>query len=226
MIVSMWMTRDLVTAAPELRVAEAARLMARSHVRRLLVTRQQPDGLHLLGIVSARDVLHAFPPEINPFAVEDTLARQSVARLSEIMRHEVRTTTPDTPIEAAAAMMEAEKIGALPVLREQRLVGIITESDIFRAFVSLFCTAGAGARITFDISTGEDVVGLVTQLAARHRIALRTLVCTQQENQPVCVVRVEGRETDQFLEELWSSGHVVVNVVRFAAPEENPPKPE
>lgn len=217
MIVSMWMKRDLATVLPATPVAEAAALMAQRHVRRLLVVRHQAGELRLLGIVSARDVLHAFPPEVNPFAVEAEAARRSAVLISDIMKTEVLTTTPDTPIEQAAALMEAAKVGALPVLREKDLVGIITESDIFRAFVGLFAAQGGGARITFDASKGEDVFALVARLAQRHRVHVRTLVAGEQDGQPVFIVRVEGVSVQGFLDELWTSGHLVINVVHFPA---------
>lgn len=211
----MYMSRDLITVSPTLTVAEAAGLMARKHVRRLLVTHSLPDGLRLLGLVSARDVLHAFPPEVNPFAVDTTVACISTTKVAEIMKSEVETTAPDTPLEQAALAMQAHKIGALPVLRNDRLVGIITESDIFRAFVSLFADEHSGARITFDASAGEDVFRLVSQLSQKHGMHLRTLVSTQQHQEEVCVVRVAGHRVDAFLDELWRSGHLVLNVVRY-----------
>lgn len=215
MIVSMWMNRALVTVTPALPVAEAAALMAHNHVRRLPVVHSHAGELRLLGIVSARDVLHAFPPEINPFAAESDVALISEAVVGDIMRHEVMTTSPETPIEEAASLMQSRKIGALPVLREGRLVGIITESDIFRAFVSLFAVAGDGARITFDASKGEDVFGLVSRVAQKHRVRVKTLVSAEQDDQPVFIVRVAGDSVDGFLDELWNSGHPVINVVRF-----------
>ena len=117
MIVSMWMTRDLLTVTLETPVAEAAKLMAQNHVRRLMVVEKWDDGPHLLGIISAKDVIHAFPPHVNPFAIEGPDARLTPTTVSQIMTANPRTTTPDTPIEEAAALMCAHKIGALPVLR-------------------------------------------------------------------------------------------------------------
>ena len=143
------MTRDLLTVTPDTPVTAAAKLMAQSQVRRLMVVEKWDDGLHLLGIISAKDVLHAFPPHVNPFAIEGPDARLTPTTVSQIMTGSPRTTTPDTPIEEVAALMCAHKIGALPVLREKILAGIITESDIFRALVSLLGSDEEGARIGF-----------------------------------------------------------------------------
>lgn len=215
MNVSMFMTRQLVTVGPEEPIAEAAALMARKRIRRLLVVERPAEGLRLLGIITTRDILHWFPPEVNPFAVIAPSARQAALTAGKIMQRELHTTTPETPIEAAAAVMRDRKISALPVLRERLLVGVITRSDIFRAFVGLFESDDGGARITFDVSKGEDVFGLVARAAQSHGVRLTSLVRAQQGNQPVCVVRVAGEAVDDFLDEIWDSGHRVLNVIRF-----------
>ena len=220
MNVSMWMTRDVLTVVPDTPAAEAAKLMAESHVRRLLVVEPWPDGPHLLGIVSAKDVIHAFPPHVNPFAIEGPDARLTPTTVGQIMTASPRTVSPETPIEEAASLMCAHKIGALPVLREKTLAGIITESDIFRAFVSLFGGNDPGARITFDATQGEDVFEVMGKLSKRHRMRVTSLIWTQHDQLPVCVVRVEGDNVDPMLDDLWSSGHPVVNVIRF--PPEKP----
>lgn len=209
------MTRRLVTVPPGTPLTEAAALMARKRIRRLLVVDNEADGLRLLGIVSASDILHAFPPEVNPFAVITPEAKQAPATIRKIMNRDVRTTTPDTPIEEAAMVMCEEKVGALPVLQEKKLVGIITESDIFRALVGLFASRDAGARITFDVSKNEDIFNLVGQASQRHGVRVASLIWAQQEEQPVCVVRVAGGKVEDFLDEIWASGHLVLNVIRF-----------
>lgn len=215
MNVSMWMSRGVLTVGPETPVAEAAKLMAQKQVRRLLVVEAWADGPHLLGIISARDVIHAFPPHVNPFAIEGPDARLTPTTAGQIMTASPRTVTPDTPIEDAASLMCLHKIGALPVLRDKTLAGIITESDIFRAFVSLFGSDEAGARITFDATQGEDVFEIMGKMSKRHRLRVTSLIWTRHDQLPVCVVRVTGGHVDQMLDELWSSGHPVVNVIRF-----------
>jgi acetoin utilization protein AcuB len=180
-----------------------------------MVVEKWADGLHLLGIISAKDVIHAFPPHVNPFAIEGPDARLTPTTVSQIMTASPRTTTADTPIEEAAALMCAHKIGALPVLRGKILAGIITESDVFRAFVSLLGSDEKGARITFDATKGEDVFELMGKMVRRKKIRIISLIWTEQDQQPVCVVRIAGEDVDEVLEDLWSSGHIVINVIRF-----------
>ena len=214
------MTRDVATIGPNAPVAEAAAVMARKRVRRLPVVEKHGPETRLLGMISASDILHAFPPDVNPFAVEAPDARQAPQTAGEIMQRQVETTTPATPIEEAAAIMRDEKIGALPVMYEGHMVGLITESDIFRAIVSLFSLPGKGVRITFDMSRDEDVFGLIGQMARKRGMRVVSLISTEQDNRPECVVRVAGENVDKFLDDIWASGHLVLNVLRF------PIKPE
>jgi len=215
----MWMSRNVLTVGPKTPAADAAKIMSQNRVRRLVVVEPWPDGPRVAGIISVKDVLHAFPSHVNPFAIEGPDARLTPAAVGQIMTANPRTTAPETPIEDAAALLCAHKIGALPVLRDKTLAGIITESDIFRAFVSLFGSDEAGARITFDATQGEDVFELMGKLSKRYRLKVQSLIWTRHDELPVCVVRVAGAGVEKMLEELWSSGHPVVNVIRFAEPE-------
>jgi acetoin utilization protein AcuB len=215
MIVSMWMTRNVETITPHTPITEAAETMALKHIRRLPVVEEHSDGPYLVGLVSAKDILHAFPPDVNPFAVGGLESRRSASTVSEIMSRHLETASPEMPIEEAAAIMAEKKIGALPVLRGKKLVGLITESDIFRAFASFFAPPDRGARITFDVSQGEDVFGWLNLESQRRHLKVLSLISSRQENVPVCVVRIAGETVDRFLEDVWNSGHRVINVIRY-----------
>ena len=111
--------------------------------------------------------------------------------------------------------MRDKKIGALPVLRQDQLVGLITESDIFRAFLSLFQSARGALRVTFETASDEDVFGMIAQLATRKAIRVASLNLSNQDNRRVCMVQITGTAVDEVVNELWSTGHHVLNVLRF-----------
>jgi acetoin utilization protein AcuB len=211
----MWMQQDVIVIGPEAPATEAAELMAKRRIRRLPVIEHLSRGPYLVGMVSARDIFHAFPPDVNPFAVITPETARTKVTVGEIMSRYLVTTTPETPIEQAAVAMREAKIGALPVLRNQNLVGLITESDIFRAFVSILVAGSGGIRVTFDMSKGEDVFGFIAATARKHKVNVVSLFSSQQDNQPVCVVRLTGGAIDDLLEDLWSSNHTVLNVIHF-----------
>jgi len=137
MYVHEYMTPTPVTITTDVDVHTALRLLRDRTVRRLPVTDIRGQ---VLGIVTERDLLLAVSHYLNaPIEIETVMTRPVVM------------TTPDTPLAEAATLMINHKIGGLPVVdTDQRVVGIITESDIFRAFVVLL---GAGGAVKTDSGT-------------------------------------------------------------------------
>src|SRR5262245_7806398 len=229
MFVSMWMTREVRTVTPTAPLADIATLMMRQRIRRLPVVSAAGERGTLLGIVTHSDVLHAFPPDINPFAInaaESIAAIQSIAdrvklTAGDLMAREPRTTTPEAPLESAARVMRDHKIGALPVLTNHALVGLITESDVFRAMVEVFETRDRAVRITFSLKPGEDVLPLVAEIARKRSLRVTSFMALPRHDPPVCVVQLVGAKLDEALEDVWKSQHRVINVAQLV-PEEAP----
>jgi acetoin utilization protein AcuB len=212
MVVRTWMTREVAVIPPSMPIAEAAREMARRRVRRLPVVTPATPRPRLVGIVSLLDVTRAFPPGLSPTSV--AAAEQGPREpVSGIMTREVLTVGPDTALEDAAVVLARRKIGALPVVSGDHLVGIITESDVFRAFLEVL-GAGRGLRVMFALRPGEDVVRLVSDLAARHEMAVLSALTLDREGQRLGVVRLSGPRSEPFIETLWRSGHQVLSVQR------------
>jgi acetoin utilization protein AcuB len=223
MFVSMWMTRKLITVDPAATLAHIAATMARHKIRRLPVVNASPEGAQLLGIVSYSDVLHAFPADVNPFAA---IAADSIAALesagrrvrvyaADLMARDPMVTAPDAPIESAARLMRDHKIGALPVVSAHLLVGLITESDIFRAMVEVFEAPDRAVRITFSLGPGEDVLPLVADIARRRSMRVTSFMALPRHEPPVCVVQLAGEQVEETLEEVWKSRHRVINIVQL-----------
>jgi acetoin utilization protein AcuB len=221
----MWMTRELQTVAPAATLAQIATCMARKKIRRLPVVSGTVDAPKLLGIVSHSDVLHAFPANINPFAVDaaDGMAAIEAATggsrvtAADLMARDPHVTAPDAPIEIAARLMRDHKIGALPVVSQNILVGLITESDIFRAMVEVFEAPDRAVRITFSLSPGEDVLPLVADIARRRGMRVTSFMALPRHEPPVCVVQLAGNQVEETLDDVWKSRHRVMNVVNLAA---------
>ena len=149
---------------------------------------------------------------MNPFALHAAPARLT-ATVGEIAHREPATVRPEEPIEVAASLMRERKVGGLPVVRGGELVGLITESDLFRAFVSLFAAARPGLRVTFDASHCPHPFAVVAALAAGRAVEIQSLVGSRQDDHPVCVVRLEGAGAPGFVEALWAAGHRVLHVL-------------
>jgi len=227
MVVGMWMTTDLVTVLPNTPLFRAAATMAKKNIRRLLVAEPGEGGLTLLGIVSSKDIARAFPPDLNPFSV--AAAEGSETRpVGEIMTREVRTVSSDTAIEDAARILRRLKVGALPVLRGGHLIGIITESDIFDAFLELVGVTETGVRVTFDLAGDEDLVGVASKAARKFHMRLASILTLNHHDRQtgagrrLGVLRLAGEGSQRLIDDLWRSGYRIVSV-HWSGREQSPP---
>jgi acetoin utilization protein AcuB len=212
----MWMTRDMVTIDPGVPITEAAAIMAGKHIRRLPVVKHHANIPHPVGIITATDILHAYPPEVNPFSIVPADSNRVHFTVGEIMRRALQTVTPETPIEEAARIMRNWKISTLLVVQKEKLVGLITESDIFRAFLSILESTRGDVRITFEIKQDEDIFRIIAPIALKLDVRVVSLMSLQRDDRKLCVVRISGEETAEMLKELWNSGHNVLNVLHLS----------
>ena len=135
------MTATLVTVAPETTVVEARALMTRARIRHLLVV----ENRRLVGVITDRDIRLNLPSPATSLSVWELnylIARVTVA---ELMTKSVIVIEPDRDVRDAARIMLEHKIGALPVLDGDRLVGILTETDLVRAFAAREAAAPVGS---------------------------------------------------------------------------------
>lgn len=166
MLVGERMSRSLITISRQTGVDDALRMMRDRNIRRLPVVDNQGK---LIGIVSDKDLYLASPSpasSLDIFELRYLLARLTV---DKIMSSPVITVQPDTPLEEAARIMADRKIGGLPVLDgDDNLVGIITESDLFKIFVELLGARNHGVRLTVRV---PDVKGQLAMLTSAIAVA-------------------------------------------------------
>jgi acetoin utilization protein AcuB len=214
MIVRYWMTWSPQTATESMNLLEALELMNQHRIRRLPVVRHQK----ICGIVTLSD-LYRF---VRPSAImTTTFAAHEVDALKSHIIAEVMTADPitcqlNTPLEDAGALMCKQKVGALPVLQEERLVGIITESDLLRALVSITHSREDGKRLCFRIpeSDMKRVFSKLVALCDQYEVEIITLLTHPlQEELPIMVMmRIRGGRTEEFLQALWNSHYNILTV--------------
>lgn len=128
-----WMTTDPITISPKTHISEAYDLMQRYNVRRLPVVENEK----VVGIISFGDVREAGPSDassLTKYEVDFLVAKLTV---EEIMTQSPKTLSKDASLHDAAQLMLDNKIGGLPVLDGDKLVGMVTESDVFRAVLEV-----------------------------------------------------------------------------------------
>ena len=130
------MTTELETLGPDDMLADARRLMTERHIHHVPIV----DGERLVGLISHRDVLAAT-------GSWQTQPDETTIPLSQVMRTELSTVSPDTQLRAAALHMEKHRFGCLPVLENEMLCGIVTETDF----------VGLAANLLEQIEQNEPV---------------------------------------------------------------------
>jgi CBS domain-containing protein len=127
-LVRDWMTANPITVEPKTTLPEAHKIMKDRRIRRLPVI----DRGHLVGIVTLGDVREAEPSDATTLSIFELHYLLAKLTIGEIMTREPLTISAHATIREAAKMMLQHKIGGLPAMEDGKLVGIITESDIFR----------------------------------------------------------------------------------------------
>lgn len=213
MFVSNWMKENPITVTPDTLVLDAKKIMKEHGIRRLPVL----DGKKLVGIVTLNNLREAQPSAATSLSIHELnylLAKMTVA---EIMTKEVITCPPDITLEKAALLGTKHKIGALPVVDEGRLVGIITESDIYRAFLTMLgADKVPSTRITLeDFPKDQDEIVKVIKILDELNLTLCSLAVV--DDVPVygrrqLVFRLTQVNTDQLKDKLEAAGFKVSSI--------------
>ena len=148
MLVGERMSKPVITARTEMPMPEALDMMHKEHIRRLPVVNKHGE---LVGIVTEADLLKASPSEATSLSIYEVTYLLSKLTLDRIMSKEVITVTEDTPLEEAARIMADNQFSGLPVMRGKELVGMITETSLFRIFLELLGARRGGVRVTVSM---------------------------------------------------------------------------
>jgi acetoin utilization protein AcuB len=188
MLVRQWMSRDPVTISPGTPMTEALRIMRHKQVRRLPVLDDQGQ---IIGIVSEKDLLYAAPSPATSLSIYELHYQLSHLAVTELMTKEVISVSSDALLEVAARLMADHKIGGLPVVDDGKLVGIITQSDIFKVFLELLGTRERGLRITLRIPERKGEIARVATAIAQLGGDIQALVTASDEDPATALVTVK-----------------------------------
>ena len=212
MLVGERMTKPVVHISPQMSIQEALQLMRKENIRRTPVVKEGK----IVGIVSDKDLLNASPSQATSLSIWELNYLLSKITISDVMTQEVIVVTEDTPIEEAARIMADNKIGGLPVLKGSTLVGIITETDIFRLMLELTGAREDGIRATFLLADEPGELTKVTSAIAKKNgniIALGTFSGDSQTTREV-MMKVGRIEEDEF-KEILDSIAIKIKDIRF-----------
>src|SRR5512146_2042312 len=162
MFVGERMSRPVISVSPDEPINEVLAMFREEHIRRAPVMK---DG-KLVGIVSERDLLNASPSPVTTLSIWEMHYLISKVTVNQVMSKKVITVSKDTPIEEAARIMADKKIGGLPVVGGEGVVGVITETDLFKIFLELMGARDKALRVTATIEDKPGELAKVTKAIA------------------------------------------------------------
>jgi acetoin utilization protein AcuB len=207
------MHEEVITIRPDSTIAEAAKLMADYKIRRLPVIDTED---RLLGILSKEDIHNALPSIIDANFDENARALAHQAKVEAFMTKNPITAEPMQPLEKVAATMRKNKIGGIPIVAEEKLVGIITESDIFQAFIGILGGNDQGVRIELSIDNKGRSIYRTLDIFKKHDMHILTLtICNDCSSESrLLTLRFRGEDVDPLIDDLWRSGCKINSIIR------------
>lgn len=163
MLVKDRMTLNPITALPETTHKQAVELMREHNIHHLPVVDKRG---RLVGIVVEDDLIAAQPSPATTLSIYEIHSLLSKLELKDIMQRPVYTVTGECSLEEAAGLMLKYGIGCLPVMENERVAGIITDTDIFQTFVDMLGGEREGARFTLKLADKPGVLARVAQAVA------------------------------------------------------------
>jgi len=158
MLVKNWMSTELIFVDENISIINAIKIMKDKRIRRLPILKEE----RLIGIVTDRDLKEASPSKATSLDVHELYSVVSEIKVKDVMSKDPATVLPDDTIMKAASIMLENRISGIPVLSEEgKLVGIITETDIFKLVVSI--TGIYQERVQFALEL-EDRPGSIKEV--------------------------------------------------------------
>jgi acetoin utilization protein AcuB len=200
MFVGERMSRPVISVTPDMPINDVLAMFRKEHIRRAPVIK---DG-KLVGIVSERDLLNASPSSVTTLSVWELNYLISKVTVKNVMAKKVVTVDQDTPIEEAARIMADKKIGGVPVMSGSNVVGMITETDLFKIFLELMGARTKAWRVTATIAEKPGTLAQLTQAIAQNggNFISFGMFSGPDANSRVVTFKVEGLDKNKIREVL------------------------
>jgi acetoin utilization protein AcuB len=205
MFVGERMARPVISVLPDAPINEVLAMFRKEHIRRAPIIKNGK----LIGIVSERDLLNASPSPVTSLSIWEMNYLISKVTVKQVMSKKVITVEKDTPIEEAARIMADKKIGGIPVVDAGKVVGIITETDLFKAFLELMGARQRATRVTATIPDQPGELAKVTKAISTNGGDFISfgMFSGPDANSRVITFKVDGIKKEKIKEAL---GNIVI----------------
>ena len=210
MSVSDFMTQDLVVVGPETKIFDAVDIMKKNNIHRLPVL----ENNHLVGLITEGTIQAAMPSKATSLSVHEVNYLLNKTTVKDIMVKNVQTILPTASLEDGIYVMRKNNIAVLPVIDEtDTLVGIITNNDIFDAFLKISGYNNGGTRVQIRIA--EDHKGILADIAkllAENDYSILTVIVNRKENETIIELQMESKDAEKIADILTQANYDIVQI--------------
>ena len=214
MAVKDFMTRKVVYVSPDTTVAHTADMMREQGLRRLPVI----ENDRLVGVVTERTMAEASPSKVTSLSIYEMNYLLNKTKIRDIMARDVVTVSPYASLEDAVYAMMKNQVGILPVVEAGQVFGVITEKDVFKAFLEVSGYGEEGIRV---IITADDTVGtlakIVDTISADNLNIKRTVVATRRSGKVAIEIQIDGKADVTDLREKLIKQGIQVDAIELTS---------
>lgn len=213
MFVEQRMTSNPITVTPTSTIADASEIMRANRFRRLPVV----DQGKLVGLVTDRDLRAVSPSPATTLSIFELNYLLAKMQIKDIMKKKVITIKADATVEEAAILLFNHRIGGLVVVDDQdAVVGVITETDIFKCFVDVMGLVEGKTRLTIDVSDKIGILHQITEIFTEMSINISSMVSyTLPDGKKEMVIRADISDTKELSERLEQLGYPINHIVHI-----------
>ncbi|SMF26390.1 CBS and ACT domain-containing protein [Desulfovibrio gilichinskyi] len=181
MLVKHWMTKDIITLTPDRSMMKAAKIMKDKVISRLPIV--DDDGV-LVGIISDRDIKEASPSKATTLDMHELYYLLSEIKIKDIMTRKVLTVSIEDTVEKAAVIMDENKIGGVPVVdADNKCVGVITTTDVFKVLINITGVLHGGIQMGIALSNKAGSLSRVVDFLKDNHARMMSVLTSYEPNQ-------------------------------------------
>jgi acetoin utilization protein AcuB len=206
-----FMASELITVDVKTTILEAQDIMRQNHIKRLPVMKKGK----MVGLVTKNMLLEATPSTATSLSIHELNYILSKMTVADVMVKDPKTIPSDYPVEAAIWLGRKHGIGAFPVVDEEQLVGIITESDITHVLLEVLGLESEGIRVTIEeMGNRYGELRDIIDVLDSHKAPLLSMISIPRKKRDdwVVVLRIQGTKAEPIVKDLEKKGFKITDV--------------
>lgn len=208
MAVKDFMTRKVVYISPDTTIAHAAELMREQAIHRLPVIEDDK----LVGLVTEGTIAEASPSKATSLSIYEMNYLLNKTKVRDVMIRDVITVSKFASLEDAVYLMYKNKVGILPVVDNDQMAGVITDRDVFAAFLHVSGYGEAGVRVRFLVENKAGELEKIIRLISEQGYnIISTVQIADKSGSVVIEVQIEGKVDSQYLSEIFEQAGIKVD---------------